>query len=328
MRTLKKSAFSCEPCRRRKVKCGGEQPTCNRCAARLEDCVYKLNPTLSYTARLEQRIKELESQLALARADLPAPTEQRYQTSSPPNTSRSHSVTPDPLGLEPGYEDFVSESFKGLTVDEKGGITYHGTTSFFQLPDDRPPGFRGLSSSLNQVTKRRERLVANAWQQRALENLSDIPEPFQYLLNVHWCWIQPLFNFIYRPAFTRDLQTLGPYYSHTLMNAVLSHSIRWGRSDPATKKILDQSYEGGAIFGKHARSMLFDELSQGQYSIPTVQTLLLLSAQECSVGNSAQAWIYSGLAFRIIDHLGICVDGQRYPGSVQLIFSVTTPDHA
>ncbi|KAG7141008.1 Nitrogen assimilation transcription factor nirA like protein [Verticillium longisporum] len=128
----------------------------------------------------------------------------------------------------------------------------------------------------------------------------------------------PLFNFIYRPAFTRDLQTLGPYYSHTLMNAVLSHSIRWGRSDPATKKILDQSYEGGAIFGKHARSMLFDELSQGQYSIPTVQTLLLLSAQECSVGNSAQAWIYSGLAFRIIDHLGICVDGQRYPGSVQL----------
>ncbi|RNJ58569.1 hypothetical protein D7B24_004438 [Verticillium nonalfalfae] len=300
------------------VKCGGEQPTCNRCAARLEDCVYKLNPTLSYTARLEQRIKELESQLALARADLPAPTEQRYQTSSPPNTSRSHSVTPDPLGLEPGYEDFVSESFKGLTVDEKGGITYHGTTSFFQLPDDRPPGFRGLSSSLNQVTKRRERLVANAWQQRALENLSDIPEPFQYLLNVHWCWIQPLFNFIYRPAFTRDLQTLGPYYSHTLMNAVLSHSIRWGRSDPATKKILDESYEGGAIFGKHARSMLFDELSQGQYSIPTVQTLLLLSAQECSVGNSAQAWIYSGLAFRIIDHLGICVDGQRYPGSVQL----------
>lgn len=43
MRNLKKSAFSCEPCRRRKVKCGGEQPTCNRCAARLDECVYKLS---------------------------------------------------------------------------------------------------------------------------------------------------------------------------------------------------------------------------------------------------------------------------------------------
>ena len=30
-------------------------------------------------------------------------------------------------------------------------------------------------------------------------------EPFQYLLDTHWCWIQPLFNFIYRPAFTRML---------------------------------------------------------------------------------------------------------------------------
>lgn len=30
-------------------------------------------------------------------------------------------------------------------------------------------------------------------------------EPFQYLLNVHWCWIQPLFNFVYRPAFTRKV---------------------------------------------------------------------------------------------------------------------------
>ncbi|KDN62282.1 putative fungal specific transcription factor domain-containing protein [Colletotrichum sublineola] len=102
------------------------------------------------------------------------------------------------------------------------------------------------------------------------------------------------------------------------MNAVLSHSIRWGRSDPRTKEKLDELYDGGALFGKHARSMVFEELSQGVCSIPTVQTLLLLSAQECSVGNSAQAWTYSGLAFRIIDHLGICVDGQRYPGSVQL----------
>ena len=133
-----------------------------------------------------------------------------------------------------------------------------------------------------------------------------------------------MFNFIYRPAFTRDIQTLGPYYSHTLMNAVLSHSVRWARNDPLIKAKLDELYDGGALFGKHARSMVFDELTSGSSSIPTtcsvptVQALLLLSAQECSVGNSAQAWIYSGLAFRILDHLGICIDGQRYPSSVQL----------
>lgn len=47
-RATKKSAFSCEPCRRRKVKCGGEQPVCSRCLARNDACVYKLwDPLLS-----------------------------------------------------------------------------------------------------------------------------------------------------------------------------------------------------------------------------------------------------------------------------------------
>lgn len=111
---------------------------------------------------------------------------------------------------------------------------------------------------------------------------------------------------------------MGPYYSHTLLNAVISHSIRWGRSDPSTKRLLDDSYQGGTVFGKHARSMLFEELSNGVCTIPTIQTLLLLSAQECSLGNSTQAWTYSGIAFRLLDHLGICVDSQRFPGSVPL----------
>ena len=72
------------------------------------------------------------------------------------------------------------------------------------------------------------------------------------------------------------MQSLGPYYSHTLLNAVISHSIRWGQNDPATKRLLDESYDGGAVFAKHARTMVFDELSRGVCTIPTIQTLLLL----------------------------------------------------
>lgn len=114
------------------------------------------------------------------------------------------------------------------------------------------------------------------------------------------------------------MQSLGQYYSHTLLNAVISHSIRWGQNDPSTRQLLDESYDGGAVFAKHARSMVFEELSRGVCTIPTIQTLLLLSAQECSLGNSTQAWTYSGIAFRLIDHLGICVDAQRFPGSLPL----------
>ncbi|GKT50588.1 nitrogen assimilation transcription factor nit-4 [Colletotrichum spaethianum] len=305
-RAIKKSAFSCEPCRRRKpayglwerglgslmdvewrIDGGLTRRPAGEMRRRAADLQPQSNPTLSYTSRLEHRIKELEAQLAAARAHAPGPSEPSRTSSPSIGPSAGQSPMTDPHHFESQDEESVSESFKGLKVDDKGAITYHGSTSFFQLPGDRPSGSRDHQSTSDHAMQRRERLVANAWQQRALENMSDIP-------------------------------TLGPYYSHTLMNAVLSHSIRWGRSDPATKEKLDEFYDGGALFGKHARSMVFEELSQGICSIPTVQTLLLLSAQECSVGNSAQAWTYSGLAFRIIDHLGICVDGQRYPGSVQL----------
>ncbi|KAH8895687.1 fungal-specific transcription factor domain-containing protein [Thozetella sp. PMI_491] len=318
----KKSAFSCENCRKRKVKCGGEQPECRRCVVRNDECVYKLNPTLSYTQRLENRIKELEKQLAAAKGDEGQVKAKASPSVGSPDASSSPSrpaQSPDPSA-----EEALAGSFSGMKIDDKGVITYHGNTSFFQLPNDHVSAFQSLMEepapmlSGDPDEERRERLVSNAWQQRALEDMVGTPEPFQYLLNTHWCWVQPLFNFIYRPTFTRDMQVLGPYYSHTLMHAVLSHSIRWAKSDVATREMLDKHYEGGAIFGRYARMMAFDELSRGISTVPTAQTFLLLSAQECSLGNTSQAYVYCGIAFRLIDHLGILVDGQRYAASLNL----------
>lgn|SRR5688572_11233721 len=110
----------------------------------------------------------------------------------------------------------------------------------------------------------------------------------------------------------------GPYYSYALLNTVLSHSLRWGQSDPAMRRVLEQYYGGGHMFGKMARNLVFDEINRGVSSIPTIQSLLLLSAQECGFGNSTQAWSYSGLALRLMDHMGILVDGHRFPGTVHL----------
>lgn len=287
------------------------------------------NPTLSYTQRLEERIKDLEDQLAKSQAQQQNNQQQQSQPSTSASTpqhvsgvqSLSSSVGSHPGGHEPGGGEGLTGTFRGLKLDERGVLTYHGATSFFHLPSDYAGQDSDMQNSAHPddpLHGRRERLVNNAWQQRALEDLSEIPEPFQYLLNTHWCWIQPLFNFIYRPAFTRDMQLLGPYYSHTLLNAILSHSVRWGRWDKGTRDRLEHEYDGGAVFSRHARTMVFDEVSRGVATIPTVQTLLLLSAQECSQGNTSQAWMYSGMAFRMIDHLGICVDSQRYTGDVPL----------
>lgn len=103
----------------------------------------------------------------------------------------------------------------------------------------------------------------------------------------------------------------GPYFSKALLNAVLSHSVRWCRSDPGMSELLSL-YGDGTVFLDLAVEDLFRDIQHGISKIPTVQALLLLSAQQCGCGNRTQAWLYSGMAFRMIDDMGLCIDGKRH----------------
>lgn len=95
------------------------------------------------------------------------------QSSPPASTSKT--------GPSDAVDESLAGSFTGLKIDDKGVITYHGTTSFFQLPRETELNTTPSSSSQSPPTfgeadlDRRERLVTNAWQQRALEGLSDTP---------------------------------------------------------------------------------------------------------------------------------------------------------
>lgn len=128
------------------------------------------NPTLSYTQRLEERIKELEEQLA--RSQSTTPSQQVTPSDRLPSSSRDSS--------QPGHEfgEGLAGTFKGLKLDEKGVLTYHGATSFFHLPSEygrHDSDTPGPPHPEDPLYGKRERLVNNAWQQRALEDLSEIP---------------------------------------------------------------------------------------------------------------------------------------------------------
>lgn len=103
----------------------------------------------------------------------------------------------------------------------------------------------------------------------------------------------------------------GPYFSQALLNAILSHSVRWCRGEPGMDQLL-APFDNGAMFAKEAVKYLFEDIQQGNTRVPTIQALLLLSAQECGRGNRTQAWLYSGMAFRLIDDMGITVNGKRH----------------
>ncbi|OAT12177.1 C6 transcription factor, variant [Blastomyces gilchristii SLH14081] len=324
----RKSAFSCEACRKRKVKCNGANPSCSRCAARGETCIYSLTPTLSYTKTLEARVAELETALAnlqggtgnidggLGQEISQQHQQQQMHVDEPREnllrTGVSHGVD--------NIEHIPSDLARGidrLKIGDDGRISIYGPTSLFQLPSSlAPEEANPLLPAAAELDSRKERLINNAWRERAFEQLATIPDPFQYLLDSHWCWIHPLYNFVYRPAFTRDMKMNGPYFSEILLNAILSHSMRWCKDELKITKYIDAS-SGGTQFFDQACSGLFNTLKAGNGQIPIVQSLLLLSAQECGRGNTTQAWVYSGMAFRLVEDLGITIDSRKYSGSVQ-----------
>ncbi|PGH30427.1 hypothetical protein GX50_06801 [[Emmonsia] crescens] len=287
-----------------------------------------LTPTLSYTKTLEARVAELEATLAnlqggsgnrdIALEQQNSQQQQNHVEGSRRSLSRAAgSRDSRSVGADEDVPSDLATGIDGLKVGDDGRISLYGPTSLFQLPS----GLARETSDLllpaaSELDGRKERLINNAWRERAFEQLTTIPDPFQYLLDSHWCWIHPLFNFVYRPAFTRDMKMNGPYFSEILLNAILSHSMRWCKDEP---KIANQinAYDGGKQFFDQACSGLFNSVKEGNGQIPIVQSLLLLSAQECGRGNRTQAWLYSGMAFRLVEDLGITIDSRKYSGSVQ-----------
>jgi hypothetical protein len=110
------------------------------------------------------------------------------------------------------------------------------------------------------------------------------------------------------------MKTGGAYFSQALLNTILSHSVRWCRDDPGMAELLEP-FSKGEVFADNAITYLFEDIRLGINKIPTVQALLLLSARACGRGDRTHAWLYSGMAFRLIDDMGICVDNT---GSGQL----------
>jgi hypothetical protein len=141
---------------------------------------------------------------------------QEVRKTRSPSSTESSSSGPK-IKTDPDAEN-LCRAFDGLNVENDGRVSFHGPTSLFQLPSG-VVGETASTSHYEELEGRKERLVNSAWRERAFEQMAAMPvcvlvdfrdvdantlqEPFQYLLDSHWCWIQPLWNFVYRPAFTR-----------------------------------------------------------------------------------------------------------------------------
>ncbi|KAL4959774.1 PrpF protein-domain-containing protein [Aspergillus stella-maris] len=159
-------------------------------------------------------------------------------------------------------------------------------------------------------------LVAEAVKQRQMEQLNfsqgklDFdgidPDLGMHLLSLHWNRQHHSFLITYRPAFMRDMACGGPYFSKLLLNAIYFGAAKFSprlevRKDPNDVRTAGWKYR------ERVRELLGGALDRSD--ITTIQALLVMTNSLFALGDErSAAWLYSGLAFRMLIDMGMHVD--------------------
>lgn len=132
------------------------------------------------------------------------------------------------------------------------------------------------------------------------------PDLGMHLLSLHWNRQHHSFLLTYRPAFMRDMACNGPYFSKLLLNAIYFGAAKFSprlevRKDP------DDVRTAGWKYRERVRELLGGALDCSD--VTTIQALLVMTNSLFALGDErSAAWLYSGLAFRMLIDLGMHVD--------------------
>ncbi|KIX99414.1 uncharacterized protein Z520_04990 [Fonsecaea multimorphosa CBS 102226] len=216
----------------------------------------------------------------------------------------------------PSDEEMIANE---TSVDIDGRICFFGSTSLYHYKPDQstvsrtnPPG--ELSNTLfsqPQDATPTSRLLdspadfLNPVEQPDIKsylNTNVSSEICNELLDTYWCWPHNIHFVLCRKIFMRDLITAGPYVTPFLVHAVLAQAARYSDRTDAS--------DLGNYFAEQAVNLMAAEI-QKDSSIPTIQALLILSGHESIIGRASQAWLFSGMAFRMMRDMGIHIHERR-----------------
>jgi hypothetical protein len=208
-----------------------------------------------------------------------------------------------------------ANSVSRIVVSSNGMPSYHGRTStlFEESYHDRSTPEANARMPEEWVEKG---LIAEAACQRQLEDVNfrlgklDFdgvePELGQHLLSLHWNRQHHSFLITYRPAFMRDMACKGPNFSKLLLNAIFFSASKFSPRREL-RRDADDVRTAGWKFRERVRGLLGGALDKSD--ITTIQALLIMCNSLFALGDErSAAWLYAGLAFRMIVDLGIHVD--------------------
>jgi hypothetical protein len=110
----------------------------------------------------------------------------------------------------------------------------------------------------------------------------------------------------------------GPYFSKLLLNAIYFSVSKFSDRVEVYDDQSDQKTAGNR-FLRRVKELMGQALEQS--SIPTIQAMLLLSSSLFALGHQSAAWLYSGIAIRMIFDMGLhynVVDAALAPNEIEI----------
>ncbi|KAJ4300840.1 hypothetical protein N0V90_002928 [Kalmusia sp. IMI 367209] len=212
-----------------------------------------------------------------------------------------------------------SDSVSHIAVSANGMASYHGRTStlFDEGSHDRADETRPSPKMSEEWIEKG--LIAEATRQRQLEEVNarlgklDFdgvePELGFHLLSLHWNRQHHSFLITHRPAFMRDMACKGPYFSKLLLNAIYFSAAKFSPRHELRREP-DNVRTAGWRFRERVRELLGGALDKSD--ITTIQALLIMTNSLFALGDErSAAWLYAGLAFRMIVDLGMHVEAPK-----------------
>ncbi|KAM3493383.1 hypothetical protein MY3957_003296 [Beauveria namnaoensis] len=329
----RRAPAACSFCRRRKIKCNGQRPVCSNCATYGEQCFFEPVSEPAKEAGRARHVREKgqrprQKPTARCRAERQTTAHAEEQTGEDEQAresieaaaSSSHgedgddagSVEGAAMGAQPSPDSRVSR----IVTSANGISSYHGRTSALfedSIPERQQAGDVQPRMPDDWIERG---LVAEAARQNQMEQLNYrngkldfdgiTPDLGMHLLSLHWNRQHHSFLVTYRPAFMRDMACRGLYFSKLLLNAIYFGAAKFSprlevRKDPGDVRT------AGWQFRERVRTLLGEALDRSD--ITTIQALLVMTNSLFALGDErSAAWLYSGLAFRMITDLGLHVD--------------------
>ncbi|PYI11787.1 hypothetical protein BO78DRAFT_382439 [Aspergillus sclerotiicarbonarius CBS 121057] len=347
-RKRRKIALSCTPCRARKIRCDGVEPTCGPCKRRETSCSYpsenarKIQDNHDNSNLQSISLQGLEGNAPAATAQNTPRKDGEGNVHFAPNT-RSSPDRQSPSGSQNRITAMGITS-DGTFIMSEGEDEFFGDSSvasFLKQIKDSAMEPERTKSAKNTVPRARfsicptsSPIVAEASSSRV--KTSDLPpqQLADYLLNCYFDKIHILYPFIHKPSFLRVYKSLwtseaGPTplsgmglgdpsisspMFYCALNIIFALGCQFSKLDHTAREATSEE------FFQRSQSLL-NVISLDKGDLALVQTLLLTSQYLQGGESPSRCWNIIGLACRVAQSLGmhsLKADRNRTPAQIQM----------